>query len=80
LDNFSAIERAQYSVDAGEWGYIEPQGGLSDSRVEEYRLVVPLASVQAGSGPAEPSEHTVVIRVWDRFDNMGTAKAVVGAK
>jgi hypothetical protein len=80
LDDFSAIKRAEYSVDAGEWGYIEPQGGLSDSRVEEYRLVVPLASVQAGSGPPEPSEHTVVIRVWDRFDNMGTAKAVVGAK
>jgi hypothetical protein len=26
--------------------------------------------------PATPGEHVVVVRVWDRFDNMSAAKTV----
>ena len=27
--------------------------------------------------PSAPAEHLVVVRVWDRFDNMATAKTVI---
>jgi hypothetical protein len=36
------------------------------------------------STPAEPAlapqEHVVIVRVYDRFDNMGSAKSVIRAK
>ncbi|MFB3915867.1 MAG: hypothetical protein ACE14M_04015 [Terriglobales bacterium] len=35
-DTFSMIKRAEYSVDAGDWQFVEPVGGLSDARVENY--------------------------------------------
>ncbi len=86
VDGFSPIKRAEYSVDAGDWQYLEPVGELSDFRVEEYRFNVPLGQTAAsaserrgGDGaPVAPSdEHVVVVRVYDRFDNMGSAKTVV---
>jgi sugar lactone lactonase YvrE len=86
-DNFSAIKRAEYSVDAGEWQFVEPVGLLSDNRVENYDFSVPLAgpkgaSEATGKGRKRakselPAEHVVVVRVYDRFDNMGSAKTVV---
>jgi hypothetical protein len=94
-DTFSIVKRAEYSVDAGEWQFVEPVGRLSDARSENYDFSVPvpgkLAPLQAagkpakGNGTADPpptagalsGEHLVIVRVWDRFDNVGTAKLVV---
>jgi len=86
-DNFSPIKRAEYSVDAGDWHFVEPVGLLSDNRIENYDFSVPLPG---GPGPADavakgkkrpkselPAEHVVVVRVYDRFDNMGAAKTLV---
>ena len=74
VDGFSPIKRAEYSVDAGEWHFVEPVGGLSDSKSESYDFTLPL------SGDAVAQEHVVVVRAYDRFDNVNSAKAVVGAK
>ena len=45
VDSFSNIKRAEYSVDAGEWQFVEPVGQLSDSKTESYdfRVAVPVA-------------------------------------
>jgi len=92
VDSFSPIKRAEYAVDAGDWHFVEPVGLLSDSRTENYDFSIPLpdeegatATVAKGKGykrSALPAEHVVVVRVYDRFDNMGAAKTVVreGAK
>jgi hypothetical protein len=72
-DNFSAIKRAEYSVDAGEWKYVEPIGQLSDAKLENYEFDVTPESAKDG----EATEHVVVVRVYDRYDNMGAAKALI---
>ncbi|MGZ4820038.1 MAG: hypothetical protein ACXVZM_00425 [Terriglobales bacterium] len=102
IDSFSNIKRAEYSIDAGDWQYVEPVGRLSDSRVENYDYFAALPGEQVktadaaspapsrtknnrrvaeggdGAAPAgPPQEHAIVVRVYDRFDNMGSAKFVV---
>ncbi len=74
-DGFSTIKRAEYSVDAGEWRYVEPIGQLSDSKAEDYDFAVGL---DAGKDAA--SEHVVVVRVYDKYENMGAAKTVLRGK
>lgn len=73
-DSFSAIKRAEYSVDAAPWQFVGPVGELSDAKTENYDFQVPLS---AGS---LASDHVVVVRVYDRYDNMVAAKAVVRGK
>ena len=73
-DATGGIERAQYSVDGGEWTLVAPVGGLSDAPEERYELSLPALS---------PGEHTLAVRVFDRFENVGSAKivfSVPGAK
>jgi hypothetical protein len=92
-DGFSTIKRAEYSVDAGNWQFLEPIGQLSDAKTEKYdfRMPVPAdaknASSKADTGRAgtesssDPDpEHVVVVRVYDRYDNMSSAKAVIRGK
>ncbi len=74
-DGFSTIKRAEYSVDAGDWKYVEPMGQLSDAKIEDYDF---LAAPGAGNDPA--SEHVVVVRVYDKYENMGAAKALLKGK
>ncbi|MGD0902432.1 MAG: hypothetical protein ABR924_05750, partial [Terracidiphilus sp.] len=70
-DAFSPIAHAEYSLDAGPWQYIEPVGGLSDSRREHYEIRLP------ADGPAgKTGEHLITVRVYDRHDNVGVAKTV----
>jgi hypothetical protein len=93
VDSFSAIKRAEYSVDAGEWQFVEPIGQLSDSRSENYDFKVNIPSSESdntvkksaanggtdGQGQtASVGEHVIVVRVYDRFDNMSSAKTVIG--
>jgi len=77
VDGFSSIKRAEYSVDAGEWKYVEPVGQLSDANTENYDFKV--APETAKDGGAS-SEHVVVVRVYDRYENMGAAKTVIRSK
>jgi len=74
-DGFSAIKRAEYSVDAGEWKYVEPVGQVSDAKTEDYDFKV---APEAGKDVA--SEHVVVVRVYDKYDNMGAAKTLLRGK
>jgi hypothetical protein len=74
LDSFSPIKRAEYSVDAGEWHFVEPVGQLADAKSESYDFTLPLT----GDSPAQ--EHLIVVRVYDRYDNMESAKAVLSGK
>ncbi len=76
-DGFSPIKRAEYSVDASDWKYVEPVGQLSDAKTENYDFKV--APETAKDGGAS-SGHVVVVRIYDRYDNMGAAKTVVHGK
>jgi len=85
-DSFSPIKRAEYSLDAGDWQFVEPVGQISDSKTESYdfRVTVPVdpAALSTPAEKASPgqTEHVVVVRVYDRFDNMSSAKTVVWGK
>jgi sugar lactone lactonase YvrE len=92
-DEASPIRRAEYSVDAGDWQYVEPVGALSDSKAENYDFNVVLNNAPAvqeqpleqgrkrgkqpaATPPPAAAEHVVVVRVYDRSDNVATAKYV----
>ena len=77
VDGFSSIKRAEYSVDAGEWKYVEPVGQISDAKTESYDFRVAAESAKDGT---VSSEHVVVVRVYDRYENMGAAKTLVRGK
>jgi hypothetical protein len=74
-DAFSPLARAEYSLDAGTWQYIEPVGRLSDSRHEHYDFRIPL-----DGAAGKTSEHLITVRVYDRHDNVGVAKTVIAAQ
>ena len=80
LDNFSNIKRAEYSVDAGDWQFVEPVGQLSDAKIESYDFRSALPAPQAKSQTPGQSDHVVVVRVYDRYDNMNSAKTVIRGK
>ena len=67
-DAASSIDRAQYSVDGGEWTLIAPKTGISDGKQEFYEVAL---------RDLKPGEHTVAVRAYDRFENVGSGKAVV---
>jgi sugar lactone lactonase YvrE len=64
-DRTSAVIRAQYSLDAGDWTIALPAGELSDSLDEHY--TINLHGLSAG-------EHTLAVRIYDLFDNVTAAK------
>ena len=74
-DGFSPIKRAEFSVDAGDWKYVDPVGQLSDSKIEDYDFKVALDSAQDAA-----TEHVVVVRAYDKYENMGASKTVLRAK
>jgi hypothetical protein len=93
-DSFSSIKRAEYSVDAGDWQFVEPVGQLSDAKTEAYDFrISPAADPEdkrvktansdvtrsKGTGAGD-LEHVVVVRVYDRYDNMSSAKNVIRGK
>ncbi|MFZ0320056.1 MAG: hypothetical protein WAL56_13110 [Candidatus Sulfotelmatobacter sp.] len=77
-DGFSPVRRAEFSVDAGDWKYVEPTGQLSDAKSENYDFKVTPEKIK--DGDASSLEHVVVVRVYDRYENMGAAKILIGSK
>ena len=65
----SPISHAEYTLDAGQWQYIEPVGGLSDSKREHYEVHIPASAFTGKAG-----EHLLTVRAYDRHDNVGLAK------
>ena len=78
-DSFSPIRHAECSVDAGDWQFIEPVDHLSDSKTESYDFRIPVPADASGNKSAAV-EHVVVVRAYDRFENMNSAKTVVRAR
>jgi hypothetical protein len=87
-DATSPIARAEFSFDAGRWQYLDPVGKLSDSLTEHYDLNLPIASLPAhasaddvpaaGALPvSDPQEHTLTVRVYDRYENVTAVKTIV---
>lgn len=74
-DAYSPIARAEYSLDAGPWQYVEPVDKISDSKSEHYSFLV---SVDAKD--AKTREHLVTVRAYDRFENVGAAKTAISAQ
>jgi sugar lactone lactonase YvrE len=82
-DSFSAIKRAEYSLDGGDWQFVEPIGQLSDSKTEDYDFHVHVPQVETAPVPMADStghDHVIVVRAYDRFDNLATAKSVIREK
>jgi sugar lactone lactonase YvrE len=70
-DAGSSIERAQYSLDGGDWILVAPTGSVSDAPEEHYQISLSFAF----NGPAlAEREHTIAVRAYDRFENVGSAK------
>ncbi|MBI2815327.1 MAG: hypothetical protein HYX72_00150 [Acidobacteria bacterium] len=67
-DRISTLQSAEYSIDGGEWRDALPVNRVTDSRELDYQF----SSTEVTGG-----EHTVVLRVTDRFQNEAVAKAVV---
>ena len=70
-DASSSIERAQYSLDGGEWILLAPTSGISDAPEEHYEFTL-TSAITSG-------EHTVSVRAFDRFENVGSAKTTFTA-
>jgi WD40 repeat protein len=79
VDAISPVTHAEYSIDAGHWQYVEPSDALADSLTEQFAFDAPLPCCNVSSADLhpDPQEHVVAIRVYDRYDNMVTVKAVV---
>jgi hypothetical protein len=71
-DATSSIERAQYSVDGGDWILVSPKNGISDTVEERYEF-----SVSVPQDSTTLSEHTIAVRAFDHFENVGSAKTAV---
>ena len=71
MDATSGIEKAQYSVDGGDWILLAPAQGISDSKTESYTFTV---------RGLTPGEHTIAVRAYDRFDNVGAGKTTINVE
>jgi YD repeat-containing protein len=69
-DTTSSIERAQYSVDGGDWILVAPAGNISDAPEERYDIK--LTGLASG-------EHSLAVRAYDHFENVGSAKTTIPA-
>ncbi len=67
-DARSNIDKAEYSVNGGEWLLVQPVSKLTDSPEEEYHLVIDRTS---------PGEQVIAVRVSDEYDNQTVDKVVV---
>jgi hypothetical protein len=61
----AAIAQAGYSLDAREWQIVFPEGLLSDALKESYQIQLP---------DLLPGEHTIAVKISDRFNNETAAK------
>jgi hypothetical protein len=64
----NSIDKTQYSVDGGDWILVRPANGISDYKTETYSFTV---------HSLRPGEHTIAVRAYDRFENVGAAKTTI---
>jgi outer membrane protein assembly factor BamB len=63
-DDQSPVQRVEYSIDAERWKPVYPKDGISDSRFEEFELVLEGDAAIAG----------VIIRAVDASNNIATSR------
>ncbi|HEX3663385.1 MAG TPA: hypothetical protein VHU89_18260 [Acidobacteriaceae bacterium] len=77
-DATSPVAHAEFSVDAGRWQYIAPVGNIADSLTERFDFEAPIPAPRPDAAPpVDRTEHVIAVRVFDRYDNAVTVKAVV---
>lgn len=64
----SYINRAEFSVNGGDWQTVYADDGISDSRKERYTLNIPVKN---------PGDYSITLRVFDANGNIGNAKVSV---
>ncbi|MCD9185203.1 MAG: hypothetical protein LUM44_02130 [Pyrinomonadaceae bacterium] len=67
-ENTSFINRAEYSINGGEWQTVYADDGISDSGKERYTVELTLKN---------PGEYSVTLRVFDANGNAGNARVTV---
>jgi len=68
-DAWTVLDKAEYSVNGGEWKVVEPTTRLTDSEEHDYHF-------QVDRG-AQPTETTIAVRVKDGNANEAVAKVTV---
>lgn len=63
-DEYSAVQRADYSLDGDKWQTIYPKDGIADSRVEQFELVL----------EGEAAARGVIVRAADALNNVASAR------
>ena len=63
-DEYSAVQRADYSLDGDRWQTIYPKDGIADSRVEQFELVL----------EGEAAARGVIVRAADALNNVSSAR------
>ena len=67
-DGMSTLVEVYYSLDGERWVAVASEDGVFDERSE---------SVRFRTEPVEPGEHTLMLKVRDRSDNVGSGRRVV---
>ncbi len=67
-DAVGTICEGNYSIDSGEWLVFFPEDGIFDSPQESLNFVTEIL---------DPGEHTIVVKLTDASENVGTASVVV---
>lgn len=67
-DAASFVNRAEYSLNGGEWKSLYSDDGISDSPRERYTVAIPYK---------DPGEYVITVRVFDVNGNAGNARTVV---
>lgn len=67
-DKASYLNRAEYSVNGGEWRAVYADDGISDGPDERYSLEIPVKTA---------GEYSVSLRVFDSQGNAGNARVLI---
>ncbi len=67
-DALSWVDKAEYSVDGGDWILLDPVNRVTDSQTLDFKLTLP-----AGNG----TERVVAVRVFDDDDNVVVTRYLV---
>jgi hypothetical protein len=69
VDDYSAIERMEYSLDGQQWWAVVPRDGIADSKTESYEI-----------GVEVPSPRGVSLRATDAMNNVATTQVLPASR
>lgn len=68
-DEYSAVQKADYSLDGDRWHPIYPKDGIADSRIEQFELVL----------EGDAAARGVIVRAFDALNNVTSARGDAAA-